>query len=42
MQELGWRDFWQRIAKDHPEYIWNSVENYKTGFVENDYLNHML
>ena len=37
MQELGWKDFWQRMAKDNPEYIWNSVENYKTGFVENDY-----
>ena len=41
MQELGWRDFWQRIAKDNPEYIWNSVENYKTGFTENDYLDYL-
>lgn len=37
MQELGWRDFWQPIAKDNPEYIWNSVKNQKTGFAENNY-----
>lgn len=41
IQELGWRDFWQRIAEKNPEYIWNSVENYKTGFVEEDYLDFM-
>ena len=29
--------FWQRIAKDNPKYIWNSVEDYNTGFAESDY-----
>ncbi len=37
VQELGWRDFWQRIAVKHPEWIWNDVEEYKTGFSASDY-----
>lgn len=37
IQELAWRDFWQRIAANHPEWIWLDVESYKTGFTPDDY-----
>jgi len=37
IQELAWRDYWQRIYARHPEYIWNNVEDYKTGFSTDDY-----
>ena len=37
IQELGWRDYWQRVYRRHPERIWEDVEPYKTGFVKNDY-----
>ena len=37
IQELGWRDFWQRIATQHPDWIWSDVEEYKTGFSSSDY-----
>lgn len=37
IQELAWRDFWQRIYSTHPEWIWQDIEPYKTGFVAGDY-----
>ncbi len=37
VQELGWRDFWQRIYDAHPEWIFDSVEDYKTGYKASDY-----
>ena len=37
IQELGWRDFWQRMASRYPEWIWSDVEEYKTGFNSSDY-----
>jgi len=37
IQELAWRDFWQRLADKHPDWVWNDVEEYKTGFRKNDY-----
>ena len=37
IQELSWRDFWSRTAASHPEWIWNDVEPYKTGFMTSDY-----
>lgn len=37
IQELAWRDFWQRVAAQHPEWIWHDVEEYKTGFSAEDY-----
>ncbi len=37
IQELAWRDFWQRIYAAHPEWIWQDIEPYKTGFVADDY-----
>ena len=37
IQELAWRDYWQRVYDAHPEWIWNDVEPYKTGFSARDY-----
>lgn len=37
IQELAWRDFWQRSYARHPEWIWNDIEPYKTGFVSDNY-----
>jgi deoxyribodipyrimidine photo-lyase len=37
IQELGWRDFWQRILTQHQEWAWKDVEPYKTGFTQQDY-----
>ena len=37
IQELAWRDYWQRLYLAHPEWIWADVESYKTGFDACDY-----
>lgn len=37
IQELAWRDFWQRVLSQHPEWAWEDVEAYKTGFSVKDY-----
>ena len=37
IQELAWRDYWQRLYLAHPEWIWADVESYKTGFDASDY-----
>lgn len=37
IQELAWRDFWQRILTAHPQWAWEDVEPYKTGFGAKDY-----
>ena len=37
IQELGWRDFWQRIYAQNPDWIWHDIEAYKTGFSTDDY-----
>jgi deoxyribodipyrimidine photo-lyase len=37
IQELGWRDFWQRILTQHQTWAWEDVEPYKTGFTPQDY-----
>ena len=37
VQELAWRDFWQRVYKQNPDWIWHDVEPYKTGFTADDY-----
>ncbi len=41
IQELGWRDFWQRVYKQNPEWIWHDVEAYKTGFSADDYADEL-
>ena len=37
IQELAWRDFWQRVANCHPDWVWHDVEPYKTGYSTDDY-----
>jgi len=37
IQELAWRDFWQRLLAAHPEWAWDDIESYKTGFSAHDY-----
>lgn len=37
LQQLAWRDYWQRLYRQNPDWIWNNVENYKTGFGPSDY-----
>ena len=37
IQELAWRDYWQRVYYEQPEHIWNDIESYKTGYSAADY-----
>jgi deoxyribodipyrimidine photo-lyase len=37
LQELAWRDFWQRTLNAHPQWAWEDIEPYKTGFSSQDY-----
>jgi len=37
IQELAWRDFWQRILYTHQEWAWEDIEPYKTGFSSDQY-----
>ncbi len=37
IQELAWRDFWQRIYRKHPSWIWHDIEDYKTGWRAAEY-----
>ena len=37
IQDLAWRDYWQRIYLAYPDRIWTDIENYKTGFDAEDY-----
>lgn len=37
IQQLAWRDYWQRLYAKSPERIWHDVEDYKTGFSARDY-----
>lgn len=41
IQELAWRDFWRRVLTEHPDWAWNDIEPYKTGFTANDYANQL-
>ncbi len=41
IQELAWRDFWQRIAHIKPEWLWQDIEPYKTGWKPEDYNSEM-
>jgi len=41
IQELAWRDFWRSYAYHHPDQLWKDVEEYKTGFKPNDYLDNL-
>lgn len=37
VQELAWRDYWQRVYAESPDYIWKDVESFKTGRRSGDY-----
>ena len=37
MQQLAWRDYFQRVYRQNPAWIWQNVEAYKTGFAHEDY-----
>ena len=41
IQELGWRDYWQRLYYHYPDYIWTDVAAYKTGFLASDYADQL-
>ena len=41
LQELAWRDFWQRLAMQRPQWLWHDCEPYKTGFCHSDYADHL-
>jgi len=41
IQELAWRDYWRRVQLAHPDWIWNDVEAYKTGFTAAEYADHL-
>jgi deoxyribodipyrimidine photo-lyase len=37
IQQLAWRDFWQRVAQKNPSWCWEDIEDYKTGFNASEY-----
>lgn len=37
VQQLAWRDYWQRLYSDLGDDIWTDLEDYKTGFIADDY-----
>jgi deoxyribodipyrimidine photo-lyase len=37
VQQLAWRDYFQRVHQAQPERIWQDYEPYKTGFSPQDY-----
>ena len=37
IQQLAWREYWQRIYEESPRNIWQDIEPYKTGFSPEDY-----
>ncbi len=37
VQELGWRDYWQRLYAEKGETIWKDQEDYKTGYAAEVY-----
>ncbi|NBV06754.1 MAG: DNA photolyase [Proteobacteria bacterium] len=41
IQELAWRDFWQRIYFSDPDKIWHDIEEYKTGYQKEDYADNL-
>jgi deoxyribodipyrimidine photo-lyase len=41
IQQLAWREYWQRLYKEYPDRIWRDVEPYKTGFEPSDYIDEL-
>ena len=38
INELGWRDYWQRLYAEKGDRIWNDQEEYKTGYAKQTYV----
>ena len=36
-KQMAWRMFWRQVIIENPEYLWNSVEEIKTGWRDEDY-----
>ena len=41
IQQLAWRDYWQRLYRANPEIVWTDAEDYKTGFTADDYADEL-
>ncbi len=41
VQELAWRDYWQRLYFEWGQGIWQDREDWKTGFVTGDYADEL-
>lgn len=41
IQQLAWRDYWQRLYAKEPNLIWEDAEDYKTGFTADDYADEL-
>ncbi|MEO1163460.1 MAG: FAD-binding domain-containing protein [Chloroflexota bacterium] len=41
VNELGWRDYWQRLYAKMGDDIWQDQENYKTGFLPHEYADEL-
>jgi len=41
IQQLAWREYWQRLYKENPDQIWTDIEPYKTGFASVDYTDEL-
>ncbi len=41
VQELAWRDYWQRVWRHIGDGIWEDQEPYKTGWGPEDYAPHL-
>lgn len=41
VQQLAWRDYWQRLYADMGETIWDDREEWKTGFSADDYADEL-
>lgn len=41
IQQLAWRDYWQRLYRADPNILWTDAEDYKTGFTADDYADEL-
>jgi len=41
IQQMAWREYWQRLYRQRPEIIWNDAESYKTGYTADDYADEL-
>ena len=41
INELGWRDYWQRLYAQKGDDIWKDQEDYKTGYITKNYTSEL-